>query len=62
MTMPRTTGYVDDNGEFRQRIEFNMKSPWDMRELNEYLEVPSAGVIKESYDDKKAVITVRSKW
>ena len=60
--MSRTTGYVDDDGEFRQRIEFKMKSPWDMRELNEYLEDPSAGAIKESYDDEKAVITVRAKW
>jgi hypothetical protein len=39
-----------------------MDSPWDMRELNEYLEDPSAGVIKESHDNEKAVITVRAKW
>jgi hypothetical protein len=33
-----------------------------MRESNKHLEDPSAGAIKESYDDEKAVITVRAKW
>jgi hypothetical protein len=62
MMMPRTTGYVDDNGEFRLRKVYKMKSGWDMDQLEEILEDPSAGAIKESYDDEKAVITVRSKW
>jgi hypothetical protein len=60
--MSKRTGYVDENGEFRYRIEYKMKSDWDLRELDKYLGDPSAGVIKESYDDKKAVITVRAKW
>jgi hypothetical protein len=60
--MSRITGYVDGDGEFRQRIEFKMKNDWDLRELNGYLEDPSAGVIKERFDDEKAVITVRAKW
>jgi hypothetical protein len=60
--MSKRTGYVDENGDFRYRIEYKMKSDWDLRELNGYLEDPSAGVIKERFDDEKAVITVRSKW
>jgi hypothetical protein len=39
-----------------------LRSTWDIIELEEILEDPSAGVIKESYDDEKAVITVRANW
>ena len=60
--MPRTTGYVDNDGEPRERIEFNLKSAWDMIRLKEILKDPAAGAIKESFGDKKAVITVRSDW
>jgi hypothetical protein len=60
--MPRTTGYVDEDGIPRQRIEYNLKSTWDMMRLENILEDPSADAVKESYDDEKAVITVRSNW
>jgi hypothetical protein len=59
--MSRRTGYVDDNGKFRYRIEYNMESDWDTTRLEEILEDPAADAIKESYDDERAVITVRSK-
>ena len=57
----KITGYKDDDGTPRKRIEYYTKSTSDMTRLEEILDDLSAGAIKESYDDKKAVITVRSK-
>jgi hypothetical protein len=58
----KVTGYTDDNGTPRKRIEYDLKKAWDMIRLEAILEDPSAGVIKESFDDEKAVITVDFDW
>ena len=60
--MSKTTGYVDENGTLRYRIEYDMKRPWDIAQLIEILEDPSAGAIKQSYDDERAVVTVMLEW
>jgi hypothetical protein len=40
MLMSKTIGHVDDDGEFRQRIEFDLKRPWDMRIITKTGENP----------------------
>ncbi len=55
MIVSRINGYVDEDGIFCQRITFNTKSDWDMREMLRFGEDPEVTV--ESYDEDSVTLT-----
>jgi len=62
MIMSRINGYVNEDGDFRHRIEFNTKSTWEMIQLNEICRDPNTDATHESYDNERVVVTVRPGW
>lgn len=56
--MSKLTGFVDDDGTFCCRIQYNTKSAWDMRELMNLEESSKATV--ESYDEDRVTVIIRS--
>ncbi len=55
--MSRITGYVNEDGIFCQRIEFNTKSDWDMQEMLHMIEDPEVTI--ESYGEESVKVTRR---
>ncbi len=56
--MSKLTRFVDEDGTFCRRIEFNTKSDWDMRDLISLQERPDA--IVESYDEDRVTVIIES--
>jgi hypothetical protein len=56
--MSKLTGFVDDDGTFCCRIQFNTKSDSDMREVMSLKESPEA--IVETYGEDCVTVIIRS--